>query len=98
MEINHDLLINNVILKKGTYEYYTHDILNNKELFDFVRKTISFKIHAWYSDFIQKINSENATLVITTDENFSYSEFSLLNATDDLNKNFLNVFETKDSK
>ncbi|MCF1193235.1 hypothetical protein LRR18_16720 [Mangrovimonas sp. AS39] len=98
MEINHDLLINNVILKKGTSEYYTHDILNNKELFDFVRKTISFKIHAWHSDFIQKINSENATLVITTDENFSYSEFSLLNATDVLNKDFLNVFETKDSK
>lgn len=92
MEIKHDLLINNVILKNSTSEYNTQDILNNKKLFDFVRKTISFKIHAWYSDFIQRINSENATLVITTDNDITYSELSLLNATDDLNKDFLSVF------
>ena len=92
MNIKNDLLINNVILNKGTSEYNTQDILNNKELFDFVRKTISLKIHAWYSDFIQKINSENATLVIATDNELTYSKLSLLNATDDLNKDFLNVF------
>jgi hypothetical protein len=92
MNTNNELLINNVILNNGMSEFNTQDILHNKELFDFVRKTISFQIHAWYSDFIQKINSENATLVITTDKDFSYSKFSLLNATDDLNKDFANVF------
>jgi hypothetical protein len=92
MKIKNQLLINNVILNKGISKYNTQDILNNKELSDFVRKNISIHIHSWYSDFILKINSENATLVITTDNEFSYLKFSLLNATEDLNKDFLNVF------
>jgi phage pi2 protein 07 len=89
------LLLKNIVLDNGVNEYDINQICleENQEIYTFTCKQISFKIHAWYSDIIDKVNLEDATLVIKTNTDYEKSDFSLKNASTILNQEFQEIFQ-----
>ena len=80
--------IKNIIIFDGTKEYNSLEILNSKKLYSFLtRSLINFPV-----SIMQKIVLENGILYVSTDENFTKSDFLPKNISEELTKEINNIY------
>lgn len=81
------LKINNVIIHNGEREISKKEIENDFNLSNVVNRAVVFK---GIATLLDQINSENATLYIFSDSEYSVRKIEILNASEELHKEFWN--------
>ena len=81
------LKVNNVIINNGDREFSKNEIENDFNLSNVVNRAVVFK---GIATLLDQINTENATLYILSDSEYSVRKIEILNASEELYKEFWN--------